>query len=197
MKINEMKKDKKKNSLEAGFTLLELLVVISIIGLLATIILVNLTSARKRARDIKRVADIRGVSTALEDYYGKNGQYPGNIDALVTSGLLPVMPRDPLALSTCGAVISDVCQYYYAVYTPTGAVGPQSYHLGASLEDAGSALLNQDRDCNSTIAASNNCPYAAIYNTGGLAPSAAFSGAQDTTSCSGSAARAGCYDVAQ
>lgn len=169
-----------------GFTLLELLVVIGIIGLLASIIVVNLTSARRKARDTKRVGDIRNLQTALEDYYAKNGAYPANLGALVTGGQIPVWPLDPLAPSgTSCAANSDLC-YWYADYTPTGALGPQSYHLGASLEDSGSPLLNQDRDCNSTTGSS--CPYSAAYTNG-------FTGA-DTAGCGGVASRY-CYDVAQ
>ncbi|MCX6813628.1 MAG: prepilin-type N-terminal cleavage/methylation domain-containing protein, partial [Candidatus Azambacteria bacterium] len=58
---------KNKKLKQGGFTLLELLVVISIIGLLASILVVNLTSARRRARDVKRVADVRNLQIAVED----------------------------------------------------------------------------------------------------------------------------------
>jgi len=175
-----------KNKKEKGFTLLELLVVIGIIGLLASILVVNLTSARKRARDTKRVADIRNLQTASEDYYGKNGKYPTIINDLVTGAQIPIWPLDPLAQSgtTCSGN-SDNC-YFYAYYTPSGALGPQSYHFGASLEDTGSMLLNQDRDCNSTTGGS--CPYTSAYTSG-------FTGA-DTAGCNGTASRY-CYDIAQ
>lgn len=59
-----------------GFTLIELLVVIAIIGLLASIILVSLNSAREKARDTRRVADIKQIQIALELYYSKYGTLP-------------------------------------------------------------------------------------------------------------------------
>ena len=171
----------KKN--QKGFTLLELLVVIGIIGLLASILVINLTSARRRARDTKRVADIRNLQTAAEDYFGKNGRYPNTIADLITNGNIPVWPLDPLAPTgtTCTGN-SDNC-YYYGHYPATNSY---SYHFGASMEDTGSQLLNQDRDCNST--SGSGCPYTSAYTSG-------FNGA-DTAGCGGAANRQ-CYDIAQ
>ena len=74
-----IKKDKK------GFTLIELLVVIAIIGLLSTLAVVALSSARSKARDAKRVGDIKQVQTALELFYNENNQYPTQATA-VTMG---------------------------------------------------------------------------------------------------------------
>ena len=59
-----------------GFTLVELLVVIAIIGLLSTLAVVSLNSARGKARDAKRLADIRQIQTAMELYY-QNASTPG------------------------------------------------------------------------------------------------------------------------
>jgi len=63
-----------------GFTLIELLVVIAIIGLLSSIILVSLQGVRAKARDARRLSDMKQIQLALELYYDSNGSYPDNAD---------------------------------------------------------------------------------------------------------------------
>lgn len=86
-----------------GFTLIELLVVIAVIGILASVVLASLNSARSKARDAKRTADIRSVQTALEMYYADNGAYPVSTDVvfpgILATALVPTyigsIPVDP------------------------------------------------------------------------------------------------------
>jgi prepilin-type N-terminal cleavage/methylation domain-containing protein len=59
-----------------AFTLIELLVVIAIIGLLSTIAVVSLSSARSKARDTKRIASVKQIITAMQLYYETNGSAP-------------------------------------------------------------------------------------------------------------------------
>lgn len=63
---------------QKGFTLLELLIVISIIGILATLVVVNLGGARGSARDAQRISDLKTIQTALEAYFNDYGCYPAN-----------------------------------------------------------------------------------------------------------------------
>jgi len=69
-----------------GFTLIELLVVIAIIGLLASIVMINLNNARAKGRDGRRNADIRTIRSALEMYYDDYGQYPASGGASSPNG---------------------------------------------------------------------------------------------------------------
>ena len=68
----------KKNA----FTLIELLVVIAIIGILATISVVSLQASRARARDTRRLSDVKQITTALALYQNDYMTYP----ATVTTG---------------------------------------------------------------------------------------------------------------
>lgn len=90
----------KKNE-NFGFTLIELLVVISIIGLLASVVLVSLNSARAKARDAKRKADFKQISTALEFYYDKYGKYPVSITG-GTGGQCPSVHTGPCGYDRWG-----------------------------------------------------------------------------------------------
>ena len=63
-----------------GFTLIELLVVIAIIGLLSTLAVVSLNNARQKARDARRVSDIKQIQTAFELYYNDCSGYPATAD---------------------------------------------------------------------------------------------------------------------
>ncbi|MDP3740919.1 MAG: prepilin-type N-terminal cleavage/methylation domain-containing protein [bacterium] len=84
-----------------GFTLIELLVVIAIIGLLTSVIIGGLTIARQRARDTRRVADLRQVKTGLDLYLQEAGGYPA-ASFWVAGGLISCtqattrVPTDPL-----------------------------------------------------------------------------------------------------
>lgn len=109
-----------------GFTLIELLVVVAIIGILATVVLASLNSSQSKARNSKRLSDLRQVSIALELYADShNGSYPvssgggggwdgfrscwGNSSvadnpAWITSlapTYIPNLPRDPLNHTNC------------------------------------------------------------------------------------------------
>jgi prepilin-type N-terminal cleavage/methylation domain-containing protein len=117
---------------EKGFTLIELLVVIAIIGILASIVLVALGSARKKARDAARQSDIRQITTAMEMCYapsdcGAGGEKyvdtlagantVGNIDTDQAPCYLCPVPTDPLNSSLHQYTWTDGTDQYFCVYT--------------------------------------------------------------------------------
>lgn len=68
-----------------GFTLVELLVVMSIIGILATVILGGFRASQKRARDTKRKSDLQQVGKALEMFYNDHERYPDSNSGLIVA----------------------------------------------------------------------------------------------------------------
>lgn len=61
---------------KSGFTIVELLIVIVIIAILATLVIISYNGIQQRARDAKRINDIKSVAKAVEAYYAINGTYP-------------------------------------------------------------------------------------------------------------------------
>lgn len=167
------------NKKSKGFTLIELLVVIAIIGILATIVLVSLNTARIKARDTRRVSDIRQIQLAMELYSDSNqANYPIALTDALLGEYISKVPNDPVGVAI---------PYFYAACTVGGTV--LKYHIGAATEEsATSTILQSDSDGNST-AAGANCN-SGVYDIG-----TGFSGV-DTAGCDGSTTTRYCYDVA-
>ncbi len=73
---------------QSGFTIIELLIVIAIIGILATLVLTNFQGAQAKGRDAVRKNDINSVYQKLEEFYNENGGYPdGDIAGKVAAGI--------------------------------------------------------------------------------------------------------------
>lgn len=80
--------------MKKGFSLIELLVVITIIAALVAVALPNFLGARQRARDAKRKAELRELKNALRLYYNDFNSYPGGTGAVING---------------CGATGTDGC----------------------------------------------------------------------------------------
>jgi len=81
---------------ESGFTLLELLVVMTIIGILAAIAVPSLRDSPKRAREATLRADLFTFRSVIDQYKGDKGEYPPTLEVLVKDGYMRRIPFDPL-----------------------------------------------------------------------------------------------------
>jgi len=87
-----------KERREDGFTLVELMVVLVILGLLATVVIINVLPSQDRAMVQKAKADIALIDQGLEMYKLNNLTYPPageGLQALVTQGVIKKLPNDP------------------------------------------------------------------------------------------------------
>ena len=148
---------------QQGFTIIELLIVIAIIGILATLVLTNFQGAQAKGRDTTRKSDINSVYQKLEEYYNENGGYPdGNLDNTVLPGIDEgaLTDADGDAIGYSGGFVTGLTvpttnpdndnEYYYQAYdcTTAGAQSPvtatcNKYRLVGYLEQEAGNLYEK------------------------------------------------------
>lgn len=79
-----------------GFTLMELLLVLVLIALLASVAMPVVTSSVHRARESTLKENLFTMRKAIDDYYADNGGYPAELELLVQKRYLRKIPADPL-----------------------------------------------------------------------------------------------------
>lgn len=85
---------------EAGFTLIELMIVMLIIGILASIAVPRFLSALKSAKEAVLKEDLHVIRDAIDSYTMDKGKAPQALDDLVQSGYLKTIPVDPMTHSS-------------------------------------------------------------------------------------------------
>jgi prepilin-type N-terminal cleavage/methylation domain-containing protein len=157
-----------------GFTLIEILIVVAIIAILASVVLVGLGPTQKEGRDSRRISDLTQVQTALELYYNHCGWYPGGTTA--SGSACPAWTA--ATPGTNDIYVNDMSQELKAVgigvtqlpADPTNSGAQEyayetnsqnSYTLSVTLEDPGNSVLKSDEttDPNGSLA----CGTAGLY----------------------------------
>jgi general secretion pathway protein G len=85
----------RRKTSDSGFTLLELLVVMTIIGILAAIAVPALRDSPRRAQEASLRADLFTFRSVLDQYKGDKGNYPPDLQTLVKEGYIRKIPLDP------------------------------------------------------------------------------------------------------
>jgi len=185
-----------RNSIRAGFTIVELLIVIVVIAILAAIVIVAYNGIQGRARDSSRVQDMKTIVKALEIYKTNNGSYPAAnstagaagwevsttgsaptnfLSALVssTNGISKV-PVDPTNTGVAGdlapAASKNNFEYFYYRYTAgdNGCVAARGdyYVLGVARMDGVASGQNAPTSPGFSCS-SRNWSYEGAWVTGG------------------------------
>ncbi len=147
-------KNKRQNN--QGFTLIELLVVVAIIGILSSVVLSSLSTARMKARDARRVSDLKQIRIALESYFADNGHYPPtacgwdcnsyyssysdsswNTLKSHLAGYISNLPKDPIN-SSCAPWTDGCYSYSYGNVLKNSSL--PNYDLVAQFEDKNNPL---------------------------------------------------------
>ncbi len=126
------------NKKQQGFTIVELLIVIVVIGILAALVITTFTGIQQKARDTERTTDVKALHGQIEAYYAQNQKYPtlGNMNdaswrTTNMKGLDQDALKDPKGGSTAALVAS-------------AASGAYSYDVKASDD---TACDNSAKDC--------------------------------------------------
>ncbi len=85
---------------ESGFTLMELMIVMMIIGILTTLAIPSFNAAIKSAREAVLKEDLRVMRSAIDSYTMDKQKAPQSLDDLVQEGYLKVIPKDPMTQSS-------------------------------------------------------------------------------------------------
>ncbi len=96
MRRHEIRKGGTGNG-DAGFTLIELIIVVTLVGILVAIAMPNLLDQPRRAKEAVLKTNLTAIRDTLDQYHADKGHYPTSLETLVEENYLRRIPTDPIA----------------------------------------------------------------------------------------------------
>ncbi len=167
-----------KRSFQSGFTLIELIVVMAIMGLLIAVTASSFQTSRIKGKDAKRKSDLKQIQNALEAYMNDHGKYPA-----ATSGVITACGGSGTSTCAYGSAFTDENGTVYMAQIPADPSSPtiqynylvssdyKQYQIFAYLEDtldssikvyAGKNCPTNTYQCNYGVSSQNTTPSSAL-----------------------------------
>ncbi|HEX9860888.1 MAG TPA: prepilin-type N-terminal cleavage/methylation domain-containing protein [Nitrospirota bacterium] len=115
---------------KSGFTLIELMVVVAIIGILASLAQPMFKTATLKSREAALKEDLFNMRSVIDQYYADNGEYPSSLNDLVDKGYMRSVPVDPFTreadwqeVSYSGDESGEGAGGIYDVHSSSGGAG--------------------------------------------------------------------------
>ena len=102
----QLKKARARRSSQKGFTLIELIIVVTIIGILAGIAIMNVRFAQRKAREAALMDNLATMRKAIDNFYADKQRFPADLNELVPNYMRAV-PKDPITKQADWEVIMD------------------------------------------------------------------------------------------